>query len=311
MISPPLIRQEVRADTIEDFEEVARAYGWGSEISQTAPGNLPVACDFLTCGGMTAVKLQLGAASTRHMQAPTSGLTVGVNFPANGSNLWCHHNYQGPVFFKAPTQDFDAVNSGAMTGYQIHVDDELLEKLCVSHELSSLPLASDALLAPVSTRHFHNVQSGLRHFWSGQHGSVVLDSGEMLFATLLQGISAPTGSRRTVSASLRTRAYRQAREMMHAQAAERISMIDLCNHVGCSRRTLTLAFAENLGISPMQYLKILRLNLARKNLLRNEGESVTDIANFNGFWHMGQFARDYRSCFGELPSESRSRRHRD
>lgn len=29
---------------------------------------------------------------------------------------------------------------------------------------------------------------------------------------------------------------------------------------------------------------------------------VSDIANRRGFWHMGLFARDYRSFFGELPS---------
>jgi AraC family ethanolamine operon transcriptional activator len=31
---------------------------------------------------------------------------------------------------------------------------------------------------------------------------------------------------------------------------------------------------------------------------------VADIAIRWGFWHMGQFARDYRAMFGELPSET-------
>jgi transcriptional regulator GlxA family with amidase domain len=33
-----------------------------------------------------------------------------------------------------------------------------------------------------------------------------------------------------------------------------------------------------------------------------------DVANAWGFWHMGQFARNYKRQFGELPSE-RYRRH--
>jgi len=34
---------------------------------------------------------------------------------------------------------------------------------------------------------------------------------------------------------------------------------------------------------------------------------VADVANRHGFWHMGQFAKDYRKTFGELPSETLKR----
>ncbi|MFV2073945.1 MAG: helix-turn-helix domain-containing protein, partial [Thermoanaerobaculales bacterium] len=37
---------------------------------------------------------------------------------------------------------------------------------------------------------------------------------------------------------------------------------------------------------------------------------VTDVANSWGFWHMGQFAADYRRQFGELPSETLRRASR-
>ena len=31
---------------------------------------------------------------------------------------------------------------------------------------------------------------------------------------------------------------------------------------------------------------------------------IRDIANRYGFWHMGQFAADYKKLFGELPSKT-------
>ena len=34
---------------------------------------------------------------------------------------------------------------------------------------------------------------------------------------------------------------------------------------------------------------------------------ITDVANNWDFWHMGQFAADYRKLFGELPSETLAR----
>ena len=55
-----------------------------------------------------------------------------------------------------------------------------------------------------------------------------------------------------------------------------------------------------------QYLRTLKLNKVRK-ILKHSGiqnTHTTDIANNYGFWHMGQFAKDYKNLFGELPSET-------
>jgi hypothetical protein len=55
-------------------------------------------------------------------------------------------------------------------------------------------------------------------------------------------------------------------------------------------------------------MKGLQLSRVRNDLLRfDEGESITDLANVHGFWHMGQFAADYRLLFGELPSKTAAR----
>ncbi len=37
---------------------------------------------------------------------------------------------------------------------------------------------------------------------------------------------------------------------------------------------------------------------------RDEGKTVTVIATEYGFFHLGQFAVDYRKMFGESPSET-------
>jgi len=43
---------------------------------------------------------------------------------------------------------------------------------------------------------------------------------------------------------------------------------------------------------------------AKQCLARLQRTLVTDVANSWGFWHMGQFAADFRRQFGELPSET-------
>jgi AraC family ethanolamine operon transcriptional activator len=67
---------------------------------------------------------------------------------------------------------------------------------------------------------------------------------------------------------------------------------------------------ERFGLSPALYMKARRLNGARRDL-SGKHESpmkIVDIANKWGFWHLGQFAKDYRNWFGELPSNTYQRK---
>jgi AraC family ethanolamine operon transcriptional activator len=99
----------------------------------------------------------------------------------------------------------------------------------------------------------------------------------------------------------------RAREYLLGHPDEVISITDLCENLYVSRRTLQNCFHEVLGICPMTYLKALRLNAVRRALkdgaVRGD-RTVQDIAAAYGFWHMSQFAADYRRLFQELPSET-------
>jgi transcriptional regulator GlxA family with amidase domain len=56
----------------------------------------------------------------------------------------------------------------------------------------------------------------------------------------------------------------------------------------------------------MTYLTRLRLHRVRQALLAaTQGSTTVSIEALNwGFWHFGEFARAYKECFGELPSET-------
>lgn len=81
---------------------------------------------------------------------------------------------------------------------------------------------------------------------------------------------------------------------------------DLCHVAGTSRRTLEYVFREYFGTSPKRFIKALRLNAARNDLLRGDhgSDHVEEIATGWGFNHMGQFSTDYRHMFGERPSDT-------
>lgn len=84
-----------------------------------------------------------------------------------------------------------------------------------------------------------------------------------------------------------------------------VTVTQLCEVANVSRRTLQYSFESILGISPIQYLRISRLNGVRRDLIHaKEGQAVSDVAARWGFWHLSQFAKDYRQLFGERPSET-------
>ncbi|GHT90413.1 AraC family transcriptional regulator [Betaproteobacteria bacterium] len=98
----------------------------------------------------------------------------------------------------------------------------------------------------------------------------------------------------------------RARAFLNARTDAPVSVADLCAHLGVSRRTLQYGFQEVLGIRPMQFLRVIRLNHVRRALKKADpnAETIGDIAARWGFWHLSRFATDYREMFGELPSDT-------
>ena len=98
------------------------------------------------------------------------------------------------------------------------------------------------------------------------------------------------------------------REWLDANHDRAVYLQEVCTALEVSAPTLRRCCEEHLGMSPMQYLGLRRMNLARQELQRRNSEtSVTAIAMNFGFWHLGRFADEYRSLFGESPSATLGR----
>ncbi|MDF3839897.1 AraC family transcriptional regulator [Cupriavidus basilensis] len=101
------------------------------------------------------------------------------------------------------------------------------------------------------------------------------------------------------------RHIRSAIEYIHAHARDSISVEDIANVAGVSVRALQVGFATFKSTTPMAYLKRVRLEGVRNELLHSDYVSVADVAMHWGFKHLGMFAKVYREAFGELPSQTR------
>jgi len=123
---------------------------------------------------------------------------------------------------------------------------------------------------------------------------------------LAEALMTSTVHRVKATASKRSRTVKTATDYINATANKAISIEKLCHDTGINKRTLQRAFLEQYGITPKFYLQTQRLNNVYKTLLHSDPDSIkiTDIALNQGYWHMSQFAADYRRQFGELPSET-------
>jgi len=105
------------------------------------------------------------------------------------------------------------------------------------------------------------------------------------------------------------RGVKRAVDYMEANADAPITLSDLVAASGTAGRTLYKHFRLSKGMSPMAYLRKVRLQKVREEILSDDGAStVTEIATRWGFNHLGHFSAEYRRHYGETPSATLRRR---
>jgi AraC-like DNA-binding protein len=83
-----------------------------------------------------------------------------------------------------------------------------------------------------------------------------------------------------------------------------IALEDLARAAGVSARTLHMHCTREFNVGPMEWLRNLRLDIARERLQQSRSVQVTEVAMSCGFGHLGRFAAYYRERFGELPRDT-------
>lgn len=89
--------------------------------------------------------------------------------------------------------------------------------------------------------------------------------------------------------------------------AERITMEAVAKAVHMSVRSVQQGFRDELGMTPMSYVRERRLVRVHEELtdaIPSDGVTVTQVAERWGFHHLGSFAVEYRKRWGEAPSET-------
>ncbi|MGI9364095.1 MAG: GlxA family transcriptional regulator [Rhizobiaceae bacterium] len=96
-------------------------------------------------------------------------------------------------------------------------------------------------------------------------------------------------------------------EMMEANLSEPLTLLEIAEHAGLSRRQIERLFRHHMGRSPARYYLEIRLDRARHLLLQSM-LPVVEIAIACGFVSASHFSKCYRELYGRSPQQERAER---
>jgi AraC family ethanolamine operon transcriptional activator len=301
-----------------DFEEFAEAIqGWGIDWVQLDRGSLHARLQQVATPSALLTRFRFSRKFHQRGTSPPGVRTFGFTGEQSPDIEWRGSTGTSSNIVVFPANDeFEVVSQPGFHGDTVSIPEDRIRSVA---DYMGLP---DPLVGLTNGQAFIEIDrrrlvalrkavSGL-HARVARHGKALLADSDVLdvefdvLSTLVAAlqtseISGP-GFREP---ALRARALRLALGYLEDHANEPPSIQDICRASGVSWRTLDYAFRDRFGVTPKQYLQATRLHRVRHAILNATPEaSILEIAADQGFWHMGQFAADYRRQFGELPSET-------
>lgn len=96
-------------------------------------------------------------------------------------------------------------------------------------------------------------------------------------------------------------------ELMEANLSEPLSLVEIAEAVGLSRRQIERLFRQEMGRSPARYYLEIRLDRARHLLLQST-MPVVEVAVACGFVSASHFSKCYRELYARSPQQERTDR---
>jgi len=309
-----------RVETQEsyDFDDLTSLqYGWVFSVSQLGPGEELSQATLYQTPNIGYNSFQYGSAYDQCLRSREGFLSFGL-LDSDNPTTWAHHRLipnDGLTVFPHD-EDLKGVSPVGFRGSGIHFAKDFITSLV--EQVYFQPI--DVLVPSPGTYMTDPEKLGVLRaelcYWREltsrstdiQPGAITQREESLALAVINALIDEKFAEKESLIKS--TRAVSLALEVIHNSELESISAMELCKHTSCSQRTLEKCFSNRFGVTPKKYIKCLRLAEVHKGLRNFDAlgyDSIIELAGVYGFWHMGQFAADYRRIYGELPSDTLKR----
>ncbi|MCF4998836.1 helix-turn-helix domain-containing protein [Pseudomonas syringae] len=286
-------------NTIDVAEQIRVTPGWVQHYQQMSPGHFAGKIRYLDLQGVEVYEEQMNTRVEQNFSAPEGALAFCFDRSDNAlyllneesRNIWITpENYQeiavvfGPEFVRRHGLDVAKLEGLFMA--PLNCGQNALFSRWLSSTLTKL---SETLDPP--SRETLTQQLLEDCLFMLDNASVGLDRGGL--------------QRRAEERMIMKRVGEWAADCPE----ETLNLLELSHIAGVSLRQLQQAFKAYTDMSPTHWLRLRRLNSARRELLsRSQSETtVAEVAMNWSFWHLGRFSSSYRALFKELPSETLKR----
>ena len=239
---------------------------------------------------------------------PPAMETIAFHAGRNSELLWRKQKvpHNGLMIFPKKSE-LDAVTKGLHNNiYTISIPVHILKSLLGTSRSKEIVITSSQNIANLQhTIHsFFQILKEQPALITSQQFHKSLEN--ILFDALSEALSCLAPQPKILARNSKNHTWSKIEHIISSAIDTTIHVTELAQATGTSERTLLRLFQERFGVSTKTYLNIMRLNGVRRDLKRTslKEKKITDIANNWGFWHMGQFAADYKRLFGELPSKT-------
>ena len=306
--------------SISHFRDVhahaATVREWSQDYSQLTPGSAQSSLMQLTTQGCHLFLEQINQRVVQQGVAPRGKMCFAVPINIPGSiRMQGRDVDDSSLFFLHGGEEFMFHMPKGMELLSITFERDLFEQaLAQTVSAKEVGLLLRQPVIRVSARRFAESRrrlvalfyQALRHdSTTGPQWQLALE--QAMLDEVLQLMTDPACDKlQRIASSTRSFIVEKCHRLTDADMTCVPSVIELCQRLQVSRRTLQNAFRSVAETTPLNYLRSVRLNGVRRALMSSRASSLSigDAAAQWGFYHLSHFAAEYHALFAELPSHT-------
>ncbi|ALE87801.1 helix-turn-helix domain-containing protein [Pseudomonas versuta] len=288
--------------TTDIFEHANALPGWRQRYDQLSCGRLEGWLDVVQAGEVQLFRECLNQQVIQHICLPRNA--VNILFPL----AWPAVDYQGTMAEKCatvllPNDEYRVFTPAGMDVLCMSIPYATLRGLLDEAVLYALMQLDRPKRVCLRT---HRLAPGIVMFKALMEGSPTSSTWQsltlMAVEWLEQVIDVP---QETPRPGTHNYIVERCHQWLIEEPAAPTNVLEFCRRLKVSRRTLQYSFQSVAAVTPVQYLRSVRLNGARRALKEDPYASIADIAERWGFGHSSYFTLEYQKLFKELPSALR------